>query len=236
MYNLQFRPERLELCHSARRYRSMVFFAAFGVICLAPILLMASFSQKGHQSLQKKTANPLLIGISPDVVTSGSAPATIRLRGTRLKLLTSVDLTDCEGHHSELPVANPQSGTFAVTIPVSFLLKPCVLHISGFALGVGDPQLAKFAPPSHASSAGEDLDWGGWFNHVMVSRDVDIPSNGEVVNVRVDTPGDQYVFVLGKHNATLFRVNPLKPPVPAMQGGTEFDLFLPGVHALQGWY
>ena len=87
MYNLQFRPERLELCHSARRYKSMVFFAAFGVICLAPILLMASFSQKGHQSLQKKTANPLLIGISPDVVTSGSAPAD-SLRGTRLKLLT----------------------------------------------------------------------------------------------------------------------------------------------------
>src|SRR5258708_6070441 len=61
MYNLQLRPEPLELCHSARRYRSMVFFAAFGVLCLATILL-ARGSVVGRGSAVLQAVGGLVAG------------------------------------------------------------------------------------------------------------------------------------------------------------------------------
>jgi hypothetical protein len=205
------------------------FLAASIVTCLAAALPAISLPQS-RQHARKKPAAPIVTGISPDVVVPGSAPTTIRLRGTGLNMLSSVSILDCDEKHTQLRVDNPRPATFTVTIPNS-LLKPCVLQVSDFfPLGVADPHLAKLKPP-HNASINESLDWSGWFNHVLVSGDVDIPPNGEVVNVRVDTPGNHYVFVLGKHDTTLFRVNPLKTPVlsASMEGATEFDLFLPGV-------
>ena len=171
------------------------------------------------------------------MIVAGSAPATIRLRGTGLKILSSLDIMDCDKNQTKLRVDNTPPAALSVTIPASLLLKPCVLRVVSaegvyfnVPLGVADPQLAKMKSSPYASLA-EDTDWGGRFNHVMASGDADIPPNGEAVNIQVNSPGNHYVFVLGKHNITLFRVNPLKPPVPdpSMEGAETFDLFLPGV-------
>ena len=203
---------------------------------LTVALPTVSSPQSSRQHPGAKPANPIFLGISPDVIVGGLSSATVRLRGKGLEVLTSVDILDCDEKHTRLPVDNPRPAAFTVTIPASLLVKPCVLRVSGMEgiffnvpLGVADPELAKLKPPAYSSSQ-EELDWGGWFNHLLVSGDIDISSKGEAVSVRVDS-GSDYVFILGKHETPLFRVNPLKRPVPdgAMRGATRFDLFLPGV-------
>ena len=70
---------------------------------------------------------------------------------------------------------------------------------SSVPLGVADPQLSKLKGLGTSYSGGE-LGGGGSFNHVYASGDVDIPENGEVLNVRVYPPGKRHVFILGKRN------------------------------------
>jgi hypothetical protein len=231
------KPERRQEQQRSGCSKSAVFLAACLVLCFTAIAPRISVSQQLQQSTRKSPPSPVFSRFSPDVIVGGSEPTIIQLRGTGLKILSSLDILDCDRSRTKLRVDSTRPAALFVTIPAWLLLKPCVLRVVStegvyfnVPLGVADPQLAKLKPPPYSSPA-EGLHWGGWFNHLMVSGDVDISSDGEAVSVRVDSPEIHYVFVLGKHDVTLFHINPLKSPVPdpSVGGGEAFDLFLPGV-------
>src|ERR1700676_1390967 len=211
-----------------------VLLAACGLFsCLTASRCMCAPQRPAAPSKQKaQTQQPILRGISPEVVVNNAAPATIRLQGKALDLYASLWVLDCDQKRTELKVNHPQSAVFTITLPVS-LLKACVLRILteggndfGTPLGVADPAIARLkTAPGYVSGAG--VDWGGKFNYAYSGAD--LPGNSASVGIDAD-PSKQHLFVLGKHNTPLFRVYALKAPTQAGQvPASIFDLVLPGV-------
>lgn len=180
----------------------------------------------------EKPATPKLVGITPDVVVSGSNPVTLHLHGTALAGLSKVTVLNCDRTHLDLPV-KWEANKATLELPASLLSKVCVLRVSagpndGLPVGVADPQLAKLKVPAYDPDTSPG--WGGMFNYVFGSAQPQLPNSDDAtVGISFTNPMPQPVFILGKNGTSLFRLQVLAQKNNDESDKSTLSLWLPGV-------
>lgn len=181
---------------------------------------------------EEKPATPKLVGITPDVVVSGSNPVTLHLHGTALAGLSKVTVLDCDRTHLDLPV-KWEANKATLELPASLLSKFCVLRVStgsndGLPVGVADPELAKLKAPAYDQDASPG--WGGMFNYVFGSAQPQLPNSDDAtVGISFTNPMPQPIFILGKNGTALFRLQVLPQKNNDESDKSTLSLWLPGV-------